>query len=674
MTGSIKTKTPKFKFIIPQFNIATWHDYIEDNFRSIDALFYNLFDIQNFKGSWTKTTEYKKDQVLFIPEDYEVDENGQLKKDEQGELIVSECSGRMVKVLKDHTTNNSDYFSLYYFNHKDEYELFADASTAQKFANLSKQYSENAQQFENKAELYKNNAQSYAQEAENSKNLAQQNAQLATNKAESATTSATNAKNSENSANNSATLAEGYKNDAKSSADSAKSSENITTKNVQTVTSLIQDANLVAVGTDLRSASSNIKNVSSISEQTKNVSNNMSYIKSVDNNKVNINKTVTNETNITTVAENIDNVNIIAQNKNNIDTVVSNKDAIITTSTNISAINNVSENMADVKNAVQSANDAKLWAVGTITEKPEGSSKYWAEQAQQTVQVYDASETVKGIVRLATSEEVKAGTNDSAVITPLKFKQKIVQDLSTPSADTVPSTQAVLSESSRIESIMDTKVDKSGDTMTGPLSIVNEASSTFLLNKSSRSTGALVIQNTDDDITQIATPLSGCTREINITDKNGYVLAKIRAQSTRTGNRSLEFYAYNKIDNNNNTCFLKLIVDKNGNVSTQAPSCSLSGSILTTQTKGDYSVRLGNGMQISWGVSNTTTNLKRTITLPQPFANINYAVITQITAWQDTFNSGYTSCLVTNAYTTTNFTASSNADVAFWWIAIGNWK
>ena len=49
MTGSIKTKTPKFKFIIPQFNIATWHDYIEDNFRAIDALFYNIFDIQKFK-------------------------------------------------------------------------------------------------------------------------------------------------------------------------------------------------------------------------------------------------------------------------------------------------------------------------------------------------------------------------------------------------------------------------------------------------------------------------------------------------------------------------------------------------------------------------------------------------------------------------------------------------
>lgn len=593
MTGSIKTKTPKYKFIIPQFNIATWHDYIEDNFRAIDALFFNIFDVQNFSGSWTKTTEYKKDQVLFISEDYEVDETGQLKKDDQGELIVSEFSGRMVKVLKDHTTDNSDYFSLYYFNHKDEYELFADASTAQKFANLAKQYSENAQQSENNAELYKNNAQGYAQEAENSKNIAQQNAQLATNKAESATSSATIAKNSENSAVNSATLAEGYKNDAKSFADSAERAEKVAVINAQIVNEIVQEPNLVTVGTDLRSSSSNIKNVSSISEQTKNVSNNMSYIISVDNNKVNINKAVTNEDNITTVADNINNINITAQNKNNIDTVASYKDAITTTSTNINAVNNVSknitnvkavdsnkvnidkvaadkdnidtvatnilnvntvvknidnvnllaphteamealapnimdvvtvsgiteqtknvsdnmahvvavdnnkanidkavanatnittvatsinnvnavagnktnidnvaanktdinnvasnitavnnvsENMADVKKAVQSANDAKLWAVGTKTEKPEGSSKYWAEEAKNAVQVYDASETVKGIVRLATSDEVTAGTNNSAAITPLKLKQKIAQDLTNPSADTVPSTKAV---------------------------------------------------------------------------------------------------------------------------------------------------------------------------------------------------------------------------------------
>lgn len=179
MTGSIKTKTPKYKFIIPQFNIATWHDFIEDNFRAIDALFYNLFDIQNFKGSWNKITDYKINDVLFISEDYEVDETGQLKKDDQGELIPSEFSGRMVKVLKNHTTDNSDYFSLYYFNHKDEYELFADASTAQKFAQEAK-----------KSEVQ---AQQYAESATNQVQLAKDQVELAKGYADQAKNNATNA-------------------------------------------------------------------------------------------------------------------------------------------------------------------------------------------------------------------------------------------------------------------------------------------------------------------------------------------------------------------------------------------------------------------------------------------------------------------------------------------------
>jgi len=56
----------------------------------------------------------------------------------------------------------------------------------------------------------------------------------------------------------------------------------------------------------------------------------------------------------------------------------------------------------------------------------------------------------------------------------------IAQDLAAPSANAVPSTQAVADESSRITSIMDTKVSKSGDTITGLLKINNEKNTTFL--------------------------------------------------------------------------------------------------------------------------------------------------------------------------------------------------
>lgn len=203
--------------------------------------------------------------------------------------------------------------------------------------------------------------------------------------------------------------------------------------NVNTVAKNIDNVNLLAPHTEAMEALApdimDVVTVAGIAKQTKNVSENMAHVVAVDNNKANIDKAVTNATNITTVATSINNVNAVAGNKANIDNVAANKTNINNVSANIAAVNNVSENMADVKNAVQSANDAKLWAVGTITEQPEGSSKYWAEQAQQAAQVYDASETVKGIIRLATSEEAKAGLDDKTAITPLKLKQNIVDNV-----------------------------------------------------------------------------------------------------------------------------------------------------------------------------------------------------------------------------------------------------
>lgn len=247
--------------------------------------------------------------------------------------------------------------------------------------------------------------------------------------ADSAQDSAAKAKISEDNAKTSETNAKASELAAASSAGVASAAAVTATEAKDYTAKVLTDENLKTVGQDLQSADSNIKTVA------------------------------TNIVNVNTVAKNIDNVNLLAphteametlapdimdvvtvagiakQTKNvseNMTAVVDvskNKANIDNVSTNIAAVNNVSENMADVKNAVQSANDAKLWAVGTITEKPEGSSKYWAEQAQQAAQVYDASETVKGIVRLSTSEEAKAGLDDKTAITPLKLKQNIVDNV-----------------------------------------------------------------------------------------------------------------------------------------------------------------------------------------------------------------------------------------------------
>lgn len=190
--GSIKDYTPNFNFIIPKFDIATWHDYMEKNFRSIDALFYNLFGINNYSGEWTQLTQYKTDQVLFIGED---------KKDGED----TEYTGRLVKVLQDHTTDNSEYFNLYFEKHPEYYELFADASTAQTFALQAQQSAANALQSETKAKESETNSKS--------------SEQIATQKASEALNSANNAKNSEDNALNS-------KNSAISSAQFAQNTVN----------------------------------------------------------------------------------------------------------------------------------------------------------------------------------------------------------------------------------------------------------------------------------------------------------------------------------------------------------------------------------------------------------------------------------------------------------------
>ena len=250
---------------------------------------------------------------------------------------------------------------------------------------------------------------------------------------DSAQDSAAKAKISEDNAKTSETNAKASELAAASSAGVASAAAVTATEAKDYTAKVLTDENLKTVGQDLQSADSNIKTVA------------------------------TNILNVNTVAKNIDNVNLLAphteamealapdimdvvtvagiteQTKNvseNMTAVVdvsNNKTNITNVSANIAAVNNVSENMADVKNAVQSANDAKLWAIGTIAEKPEGSSKYWAEEAKNAVQTPDATETVKGIVRLATSDEVTAGTNDSAAITPLKLKQNLdtKQDKST---------------------------------------------------------------------------------------------------------------------------------------------------------------------------------------------------------------------------------------------------
>ncbi len=180
--GSLKAKTPYYGFNIPYFDIATWHDYIEENFRSIDALFNYIYSIANYKGAWTVNTLYEVGDKVFIND------------------ANSEHVGRIFEVIEQHTTTDTT-FDLYYSEHSSYYKIYLDANDSYKYAQESKNYSESAQTSAQNAEISNQQA-----------GLHEQNALSYAN----------NAKQSEQNAQSSATSAENYKNECKNEADFVK--------------------------------------------------------------------------------------------------------------------------------------------------------------------------------------------------------------------------------------------------------------------------------------------------------------------------------------------------------------------------------------------------------------------------------------------------------------------
>ena len=240
MVGSIKSHTKNFKFIIPEFNVATWHDYIEENFRSIDALFQNLFGINGFSGMWKTNTAYEAGQVLFVGED--------------GGSIYE---GRLVKVIQNTNTGGFATFSEAIEANPKDYEFFTDASSAQLFANLAKDWAskigstvktpEGDDTGEYSAKHYQTLAKGNEEQCEMYKNLTDTNVQLtqeaaifAETSAQNSETSAQNALVSEQNSKLSETNSKTSEQNALVSEQNAKSSENNAKTSEETATNTVE--------------------------------------------------------------------------------------------------------------------------------------------------------------------------------------------------------------------------------------------------------------------------------------------------------------------------------------------------------------------------------------------------------------------------------------------------
>lgn len=214
-----------------------------------------------------------------------------------------------------------------------------------------------------------------------------------------------------------------------------------------------------------------------------------------------------------------------------------------------------------------------------------------------------------------------------------------------------PSNKAVKDESSRIVSIMNNKVNKSGDTMTGSL-IINGNIPAYILQDSTLDLSQNFTDNRNDSF-------------ILERDKNGKDGGFITFRHDKYGSNITEIVASNGIDENRKLCAMGIWVKKNGEYGTYAPQCSFDNSILTTVSSGTNYVRLGNGLIIQWVYFyNTGTT---TWIFPTPFSNTNYAVVSNGAVFWDTDSNKKTTSLT---ITDTNYGDSSKFNT-YCLVAIG---
>ena len=300
------------------------------------------------------------------------------------------------------------------------------------------------------------------------------------------------------------------------------------------------------------------------------------------------------------------------------------------------AINTFNENATSKTSEYDSNASAKL---STFNSNADSRTTIFNTNAQTKMDSIDASvKSAAGSASAAAASAEKAAS----------FAVDIAQNLDSPSANTIPSTQAVANESSRLTSIM---------------------ANDYIPYTSTKNFIKVI------NVTKGTAPTTNQYNDIIFNDKNGNIIGAVGCSVNTSGVIETYLRAFKNIAGDNNAGTLSIMSNMQGNFWSYVNSSNADNSIVTTVAHGSNYVKLGNGLILQWGIIATNQDTSganyATIALSTPFSDTKYRIFTSVTAMESDFVGGVARNTVTALKTTTSFKISYNISAAIEWFAIG---